>query len=159
MEKFKSLVGKVVLNENSKVIFTGMVFENLLLNANGSDVVFEECFLHNDIKIINCNNVSFSNCTFIFNSYEKKNSVNVNAENISVNNVLIDDLEKSDSLVRFSCYSISLDTFTYMTNKNKKSVLDICSNNFSLKNCFIDAEKNFYKKTLNSVKTLKKVNI
>lgn len=130
--------------------------KDVQINANNSDIVFEECFFYNDFRIDDARGVSFSNCTFVFDSEVKKTSVNVNALVIDINNVYVDDMTLGDSIVRYSCDTVNAINFVFRSVNNPKSVFDVHSRNYSFTNSSIDAKKNFYDKPLVLAKKLKK---
>lgn len=161
MDKIKSFTGEIELRNNSEVIFNNIVFDDVKINSCGSSIKFVDCFLRNDLKIYNASEVSFENCTFLFNSETKDVSVNVISSFASLENVYIDDTEKGNSVVSFNCENFNGSNICFLSKRDNcgkfKSFLDI----LYVKECLfddssiIDANVNYYKLSSRRLRILK----
>ena len=152
MDDVKYLSGKIVLKENSAKMFSGISFEDVIVDSNNSSIIFSDCIFHNDLKIDNANDVLFENCIFLFDSSNKSVSVNVISPIINLENVYFNDKEKANTVVIFNCdyfegYNVSFDT-KFNRSGGTNSCLDIVySKGCELDTSLIKANKHCYKLT------------
>ena len=150
MDDVNYFSGKIVLKENSVKMFSGISFEDVIINSNNSSIIFSDCMFHNDLKIDNANDVLFENCIFLFDSSNKSVSVNVVSPIISLENVYINDKERANSVVTFRCDYFDGFNVSFDTRFNKDSVTNSCLDVVFSKDCklvdsAIYANNHFYK--------------
>lgn len=159
MDDIKYFSGKIVLKENSEKVFVGISFKDVEVESNNSSMIFNNCIFYNDFKLDNAKEVIFQKCIFLLNSAQKCVSVNVNALNVRLDNVVINDICSNNSIVKFNCDSLNGDDIYFSTLNDKNDISNSCfdvvySNKCRVDNSLICANEHYYKISKPKIKIL-----